>query len=62
MTRAEKIRQMTDQELSAMLCDLIWESAGCGHCRFSTAIGCRVKDWIASEAKDEVTEWKITNK
>ena len=51
MTRAEKIRQMTDAELAAMLCDLIWESAGCSHCRFNTAVGCRVREWIASNVE-----------
>lgn len=51
MTKAEKIRQMTDSELSAMLCDLIWESAGCSHCRFSTAVGCKVKEWLNEEVK-----------
>lgn len=53
MTRAEKIRQMTDAELAGMLCDLIWESAGCSHCRFNGVTGCRVRDWIVSEVKDE---------
>lgn len=53
MTRAEKIRQMTDAELAGMLCDLIWDAAGCAHCRFNSAVGCRVRDWIESEVKDE---------
>ena len=49
MTRAEQIRQMTDAELATMLCDLIWDAAGCTHCRFNSAVGCKVKEWLNEE-------------
>ena len=49
MTRAEKIRQMDDAKLAGLLCDLIWEAAGCSCCRFNTAVGCKVKEWLNEE-------------
>lgn len=42
MTNADKIRNMTDEELRDFIC----ENTNCQTCKFCTCCGCDIDDWL----------------
>ena len=48
MTNADRIRQMTDEELQQFLCQI----STCETCPFAEC-GCKVDEWLKQEVSDE---------
>ena len=69
MTNADKVRQMTDEELLEWLRMLKWlDGLTCAcmdydHWRCDDYEDCRTcwKDWLAEDADEKTRKWKMTN-
>ena len=48
-TNADRIRAMSDEELSTLLCDI----SDCSHCRWGEYSGCTVREWLKQPAEGE---------
>lgn len=49
MTNAEFVRNMTDEELHAFIC----ENTNCQTCQFLTFGGCTLEEWLGKEHEDD---------
>lgn len=49
MTNADRIRAMSDEEMTAWVCGQI----KCEYCGFASASGCTLHDWLQQPAEED---------
>ena len=49
MTNAERIKNMTEEELQQFLCQI----STCETCAFCKEWGCKIDEWLQQEANDD---------